>query len=50
MYAPPNKPVEWLVIHTATQTQRRVVAQTAYFAARAAGWALSECTVEQVKA
>jgi hypothetical protein len=48
-YSPPDRPVEWLVVHVATGTQRRVVAQTAFFAAQAAGWTLSECTTEQVR-
>lgn len=46
---PPSKPVVWLVTHVATGIQRQVVAQTAYFAAQAAGWTLSECTTEQVR-
>jgi len=47
-YAPPNRPVEWLVTHMASGQQKRVVAQTAFFAAQAAGWNLGECTTEQV--
>lgn len=47
-FSPPSRPIEWLVVHVATGTQRRVVAQTAFFAAQAAGWTLSECTTEQV--
>ena len=48
-YSPPGKAVKWLVTHLATGVQREVVAQTAYFAAQAAGWLLSECTTEQAK-
>ena len=48
-FTPPSKPVKWLVTHVGTQVQRTVYAQTAFVAANLAGWALSECTTEQVK-
>lgn len=39
----------WLVVHLTLGVQREVLADSAYLAAQAAGWALSECQVEQVR-